>query len=484
MPQQAGRDSSPALTNHFLEHLPQPDRCAVLVALAWLTRLDKRVTESERVFLRELGEQLSLSAAEIDGAIAKSETIDDPRVAIQAIGSDWVRELMLQQLVAAAFCDGAYDARERRGIRKLAEASAVPFATVESWERALAQGLYERMEHEEELLTTTQEILAEREARKEWSFTRIAKIAAGGVLGGSAVVLTGGAAAPALLAALGASGAVAVAGGLSSLGSEELPTATVGVGPFGEEAGVVASQLFGGDESSKRFAERALSAGLEETALEHVEGRSGHLVIGVSGFAEEKDELITDWRALEQAYPDAERYALSWEGSRLRALGTMLEEQAPHGDALDRAWRTIDDKARHVGALLGEFIEQGWLGRRPISLVGFSSGATVVLEALRAMGPEGRKVCVDSVVLLGGTPRVDESFLRELAEEIGGTLFNGYCADDAQLKELQAEAIGVGPICEGSTRVRNLHFEALGGDHLAYRAQLGAMLEQARAHGA
>ncbi|MBW2734117.1 MAG: DUF726 domain-containing protein [Deltaproteobacteria bacterium] len=475
-----------ALSSQFLAHLPGRDRKAVLVALAWLTRLDKRVTESERIFLHDLGGRLALDDAEIDQAIQASKDIGSAQAAVHAIPSEWVRELLLQQLVAAAFCDGAYDARERHGIRKLAKAAAIPFHRVESWERAFAYGLYERMEHDEELLTTTQEILARRENRQGWSFQRVAQIAAGGVLGGSAVVLSGGAAAPALLAALGASGAVAVAGGLSALGAEDLPTPTVGSGPFGESVGLVASQLFGPDEALTHFALRAATAGLEETSLEYLDGRSGHVVIGVSGYGLKNSDLIADWRALEQAYPFAERYALTWEATELVRLGTCLSNEDDLGDEEDLAeiWQRIQDKARALGTLLAEIPSEGWLGRRPLTLVGFSCGALVILEALRVMGPTQRNISVDSVVLLGGAAPVDEGALCALSKEIGGMFFNGYCVKDAALKRLGPDLIGLQPICADTPTVRNLHFEGLAGDHLAYRLQLVALLEQARAHGA
>ncbi|MBA0855712.1 hypothetical protein Goshw_017838, partial [Gossypium schwendimanii] len=178
-----------------------------------------------------------------------------------------------------------------------------------------------------------------------------------------------------------------------------------------------------------------------QTGLYHNQGR---LAVGIliSGIAFEEEDFLRPW---ENYNDNLERYVLKWEsknlialnagimewitskvasnllqgGAMLTVLSTLLaEEPLPAAllaasDLIDSAWAIAVDRSDKAGKLLAELIISGLQGHRPVTLVGFSLGARVILKCLQCLAEtQGDNAgLVERVVLLGAPiPIKDEKW--------------------------------------------------------------------------
>jgi pimeloyl-ACP methyl ester carboxylesterase len=141
-------------------------------------------------------------------------------------------------------------------------------------------------------------------------------------------------------------------------------------------------------------------------------------------------------------------------------------------------------KAQKTGRILASVLQERVLGRRPVTLVGFSLGTRVVVEALHALREAEAPGLVDSVVLLGGaTPR--SRLTPELREMVAGELVNVYAENDWVLATLFRAAELANPIGLGPSEVDgviDVEVTDLVTGHLGYAGEaMNAVLQRARA---
>jgi len=171
------------------------------------------------------------------------------------------------------------------------------------------------------------EILQERANQNK--FARRVKVGLAGVAGAAVIGVTGGLAAPLVAAGIGT-----VMGGLG-LGA----TAAAGLLGAMAESGLVVGGLFGiyGARASAKSID-SYAKDIQDFALlplhgEHKEeyidakqimpqDRRLRLVIGISGWLTQKEDVVTPWQCLGHG---AEVYALRWEVANLLTMGNSLE---------------------------------------------------------------------------------------------------------------------------------------------------------------
>jgi len=107
---------------------------------------------------------------------------------------------------------------------------------------------------------------------------------------------------------------------------------------------------------------------------------------------------------------------------------------------IDNPWTLCILKAKEAGALLADaLLERATHGdMRPVTLVGYSCGASVVfaaLEALAAKGDEGAGV-VESVLLAGAPTSADAARWEAAQGVVSGRFVNAYSKKDWILKVL------------------------------------------------
>ncbi|KAB2040844.1 hypothetical protein ES319_D02G111300v1 [Gossypium barbadense] len=313
---------------------------------------------------------------------------------------------LLSSCVADYVTDGGskgYDARHRVALRLLATWLNVKWTKMEAMEIIVACNLIVRLKNED---------------AEQFGKSKNDKWKQAGIIGASA--LTGGS----LVALTGAAGA-GLAGSRTVIRIEDL------------------------DEFE-----------FIQTGLYHNQGR---LAVGIliSGIAFEEEDFLRPW---ENYNDNLERYVLKWEsknlialnagimewitskvasnllqgGAMLTVLSTLLaEEPLPAAllaasDLIDSAWAIAVDRSDKAGKLLAELLISGLQGHRPVTLVGFSLGARVILKCLQCLAEtQGDNAgLVERVVLLGAPIPIKDEKWEDARKMVAGRFVNVYHTND------------------------------------------------------
>ena len=209
------------------------------------------------------------------------------------------------------------------------------------------------------------------------------------------------------------------------------------------------------------------------------------LVIGVSGFAPphragadaDAVGLGAPWRALALELGAHEVWALSWggegvgkisaalHGGGVRAvdgggdargvLGALGGALGVHGPALlPSTWTACAAQAKAAGRLLAEQLSRHALGRRPVTLVGFSLGGRVVFHTLECLADAGALDAVLDVALLGAAVTSKPERWERVRPAVAGRLVNGFSPNDSFLRAHHRLMHVASPPPAGSVPVR------------------------------
>jgi hypothetical protein len=320
-------------------------------------------------------------------------------------------------------------------------------------------------------------------------------------------------AAPALGGAIGTyfmgfSGAAAVNAGLAWVGG-----GAITAGGFGMAGGTAAvTTVFGGGGAvlaAKKMA--TLTGDLAEFELETLGGNGAHVVLCVSGWLSQQDDFRKTWAAMSAVYAHGERVALRWESKHLLELGkglgslcgkaaakTAAEVWAKRAskvaarsltwpllalqalNAIDNPWHVATNRAEKAGKALAAILRERALGRRPVSLYGFSLGARTCFHAVEDLASTSDAGIVSDLVLMGGAVTADPLRWGRVRKVVAGRVVNAFSTSDWILAYLYrpaqwaTDAAGLAPIA--SDGVENIDVTDLANGHLAYRSKLSRIL--------
>ncbi|TYH83318.1 hypothetical protein ES332_D02G124600v1 [Gossypium tomentosum] len=295
---------------------------------------------------------------------------------------------LLSSCVADYVTDGGskgYDARHRVALRLLATWLNVKWTKMEAMEIIVACNLIVRLKNED----------AEQFGKsKNDKWKQAGIIGASALTGGSLVALTGGLAAPVVGHGLGALAAT-LGSIVPAVGVGGFALAASATGPISGSVAVAAS--FGAAGAGLAGSRTVIRIeDLDEfefiqTGLYHNQGR---LAVGIliSGIAFEEEDFLRPW----------ENY----------------------NDNLERS-----DKA---GKLLAELLISRLQGHRPVTLVGFSLGARVILKCLQCLAEtQGDNAgLVERVVLLGAPIPIKDEKWEDARKMVAGRFVNVYHTND------------------------------------------------------
>ncbi|KAH1097177.1 hypothetical protein J1N35_014098 [Gossypium stocksii] len=364
---------------------------------------------------------------------------------------------LLSSCVADYVTDGGskgYDARHRVALRLLATWLNVKWTKMEAMEIIVACNLIVRLKNED----------AERFGKsKNDKWKQAGIIGASALTGGSLVALTGGLAAPVVGHGLGALAAT-LGSIVPAVGVGGFALAASATGPISGSVAVAAS--FGAAGAGLAGSRTVIRIeDLDEfefiqTGLYHNQGR---LAVGIliSGIAFEEEDFLRPW---ENYNDNLERYVLKWEsknlialnagimewitskvasnllqgGAMLTVLSTLLaEEPLPAAllaasDLIDSAWAVAVDRSDKAGKLLAELLISGLQGHRPVTLVGFSLGARVILKCLQCLAEtQGDNAgLVERVILLGAPIPIKDEKWEDARKMVAGRFVNVYHTND------------------------------------------------------
>jgi len=144
--------------------------------------------------------------------------------------------------------------------------------------------------------------------------------------------------------------------------------------------------------------------------------------------------------------------------------------------------------ALRTGAVLGELIAAKAVGNRPITLVGYSLGSLVILEALKYLAtlPPTKTIHLVQDVFLFGTPApADPTAWTSVRRVVAGRIVNGYSSSDlvlAVLSRTSDVSWSIAGMEEVHVKgIENFQCEDLGG-HAQWRWKVGKYLEQIDGH--
>ncbi|XP_020205227.1 transmembrane and coiled-coil domain-containing protein 4 [Cajanus cajan] len=353
-----------------------------------------------------------------------------------------------------------YDARHRVALRLLATWLDVKWMKMEAIETMVACSAMAFIKE--------QELKKEENQSKESKWAKLKRggiIGAAAITGGTLLAITGGLAAPAIAAGLGAlaptlgtlipvigaSGFAAVAGAAGTVAGSVAVAASFGAAGAGLTGSKMARRVGGVDE----FEFKAIGEN-------HNQGRLGVEIL-VSGFVFEKEDFTRPW---EGQNDNLERYALQWESKNLIAVSTAIQdwltsrlamELMKRGammtvlstlltalawpaaliaatDFIDSKWSIAINRSNKAGKLLAEVLLRGLQGNRPVTLIGYSLGARVIFKCLQCLAKtENTAELVERVVLLGAPIPIQDENWEAARKMVAGRFINAYSRNDWML---------------------------------------------------
>ncbi|GAA5903984.1 hypothetical protein JCM8208_001750 [Rhodotorula glutinis] len=340
-------------------------------------------------------------------------------------------------------------------------------------------------------------------AAKKGNALKWAATGAGVVLGGVAIGLTGGLAAPAIAAGLGTFGVTAFSGA----GGAVLIGTLLGLGGGG----------LAGYRTHRRM------KGLGEVAFEPIK-EEGHedvpqipsltATIVASGFLLDLKDSVDPWRPFVRSskvdayalkadpltFLEAGRSLDSFVKNRLIQMGgTELVKRTALAavyagvalpltvfksatTAFDSEFTQCKDKARKAGVLLAEILEREVQGKRPVVLIGYGPGASLIFSCLQHLHALGLGHLVYDAVLVSLPDSPSPAAWHEARSVVAHEVVNAYSANDwvlgiaARLYTLSTRIAGLRPVqIEGIT---DINISDLLGAHMDLRTALPRILER------
>ncbi|KPV71554.1 uncharacterized protein RHOBADRAFT_56590 [Rhodotorula graminis WP1] len=340
-------------------------------------------------------------------------------------------------------------------------------------------------------------------AAKKGNALKWAATGAGVVLGGVAIGLTGGLAAPAIAAGLGTFGISAFSGA----GGAVLIGTLLGLGGGG----------LAGYRTHRRM------KGLDEVSFEPIKD-DGHedvpqipsltATIVASGFLLDLKDSVDPWRPFVRSskvdayalkadpltFLEAGRSLDSFIKNRLIQMGgTELVKRTALAavyagvalpltvfksatTAFDSEFTQCKDKARKAGVLLAEILEKEVQGKRPVVLIGYGPGASLILSCLQHLHALELGHLVYDAVLVSLPDSPSAVAWAEARSVVAHELVNAYSANDwvlgiaARLYTLSTRIAGLRPVqVEGVT---DINISDLLGAHMDLRTALPRILER------
>ncbi|KAF7546223.1 hypothetical protein G7Z17_g8591 [Cylindrodendrum hubeiense] len=411
---------------------------------------------------------------------------------------------------------GKYSAHSRTLALYLASALEVPQSFIMTQEVEIAKSLLESSaadDKQKEAMSAEAEAAKRRQDNK---FNRFWKVGLASVAGAAVIGVTGGLAAPLVAGAIGGVlGGVGLGGVASFLGIFWMNGALVGA-LFGAYGAKMTGEMM--DEYAKEVEDFRFIPLKEEWGkkfqAEDQKAQQAHrlrVTIGINGWLDTEDDITKPWRVLND---DAEVFALRYElktllalGSALRALvgsfawntikveilkrtvlATLLAALWPvqvlaAAANVDNPFNRAHNRSRKAGKLLADALINKVQGERPVTLVGYSLGATAIHACLQSLAERHAFGLIDSVVIIGAPAPSTPAHWRTLRSVVSGKIFNVYSENDMILGFLyraHSLALGVAGLqaVKNVEGLENLDLSESVSGHLRYPDLTGEILRK------
>ncbi|KAM0344419.1 hypothetical protein ACHAPU_007603 [Fusarium lateritium] len=412
---------------------------------------------------------------------------------------------------------GKYSAHTRALALYLASALEIPQTFIIKEEMEIAKTLLESskdQDKQQEVMSAEAEASKRREDNK---FSRFWKVGLASVAGAAVIGVTGGLAAPLVAGAVGGIlGGVGLGGVASFLGIFWMNGALVGA-LFGAYGGKMTGEMM--DKYAKEVEDfrfiplkgewgEVFNAEQDEAQAQE---RRLRVTIGINGWLRDEDDVTKPWRILSD---DTEVFALRYEMKSLIALGhalrTMVESFAWKKLKMEILKRTVfatllaalwpiqllaaasnvdnpfghaHNRSRKAGQLLADALINKVQGERPVTLIGYSLGATAIHACLQSLAERHAFGLIDSVVIIGAPAPSAPTHWRTLRTVVSGKIFNVYSENDLILGfvyRAHSLSMGVSGLqnIQEVEGIQNLDLSDSVSGHLRYPDLIGEILNK------
>lgn len=420
------------------------------------------------------------------------------------------RALLLHSILLLLLSLEHYTAPSRVLLLYLTSSLKIGLKTLRDDEEKTAQGLLEAAKQMSADDEAGKRLEASKQSRK-WK-VRLASAAGAAIIG-----YTGGLAAPMVAAGVGTVmgelglGATAAAGYLGSVAGSSAVVGSL-FGAYGARmTGEVMSNISAGVQDFAFLPVHGQRKEHEDSVDAATDTRRLRVIIAISGWLLEKEEVVTPWRVLK---PSAEVFALRFELEALMNLGqsfdtmissaaygyaqSALAKRTVFSELMSAMWpmalvkvsRVVDNpfsvaktRADKAGEVLADALINRAQGERPVTLIGYSLGARVIWACLTSLARRKAFGLVESAVLMGSPVASDISTWRAMRTAVSGRLVNVYSDKDYLLaflyrtSSLQYGVAGLMPI-SGLAGIENVDVSENISGHLRYRYLVGSILQK------
>lgn len=246
-------------------------------------------------------------------------------------------------------------------------------------------------------------------------------------------------------------------------------------------------------------------------AKHHQQDRRLRVTIGINGWLNSEDDVTKPWRILST---ETEVFALRYEMKTLLTLGTAFQDLAKSAainvlksevikrTALATLWAALwpiqvlsaasnvdnpfnhaSNRSKKAGQLLADALINKVQGERPVTLIGFSNGATAIHSCLQALADRRAFGLIDTVVIIGAPAPAASAHWRTLRSVVSGKIFNVFSENDMilsfvyRMHTLSLGVAGLQAIKDVST-IENLDLSEVVSGHLRYPELTGEILRK------
>lgn len=249
----------------------------------------------------------------------------------------------------------------------------------------------------------------------------------------------------------------------------------------------------------------------EEAAKQHPQDRRLRVTIGINGWLNTEEDVTRPWRVLST---ETEVFALRYELKALMALGTafkdltksaatnVLKSEIIKRTALATLWAALwpiqvlsaasnvdnpfnhaSNRSRKAGQLLADALINRVQGERPVTLVGYSNGASAVHACLQSLADRRAFGLIDTVVIIGTPAPAAPAHWRTLRSVVSGRIFNVFSENDMILSlvyRMHSMSLGVAGLqgIKDVTGIENLDLSEVVSGHLRYPELTGEIMRK------
>ncbi|KAL6229908.1 hypothetical protein BDW75DRAFT_224046 [Aspergillus navahoensis] len=410
-----------------------------------------------------------------------------------------IRWTVLCDLFLVLISDSSYDARSRTLLEKVGASMEVSWLQIAKFEKRVIDALEMQEDADKETWDESEHMEKRRKSalKRKYMIMGLATVGGGLVIGLSAGLL-----APVIGAGLAAGFTTIGVGGTSAF-----------LGGAGGTALIASGATLTGSTIGLRASHRRTGAvqTFEYRPLHN--NKKFNLIVTVSGWMTGNvDDVRLPYSTVDPIMGDI--YSVLWEPEMLKSMGATINILATEALTqglqqvlgstiltalmaslqlpliltklsylIDNPWNVSLARANAAGLILADSLMDRNLGKRPVTLLGYSLGARVIFSCLKELADKGAYGLVQNVYLFGSPVVANKDEYIKARGVISGRFVNGYASNDWILGYLFRatsggimRVAGLAPV-EGIRGVENVDVTKLVNGHMDYRAAIPRLLK-------